>query len=140
MQELLDNESLRQELYEPDILLVTSPCNGRTVLREELGIPAEASYSEDELFLMQTVIIRLLKPKRVISEMTPPNENHHEDHREVARSIEKCGYQVITTDRFPSDLCGDIQHRERWILIARKQVLGKKSYRSKIQRLTSAKV
>jgi len=39
---------------QPDILMVTSPCNGQTVLRDELGIPRDFVYSEDELFEMQT--------------------------------------------------------------------------------------
>ena len=101
LNELMSDRKLLGQLYQPDILMVTSPCNGRTVLRDELGIPRDFVYSEDELFAMQAAIIRLLRPRRVISEMTPPNSEHHRDHYQVAREIYKCGYDVTVTDRFP---------------------------------------
>jgi site-specific DNA-cytosine methylase len=116
---VLQDPNLKEHLMSPDILFTTAPCQGRSVLREENGIDPKAKYSEDDLFFLQLVLIQLLKPRRVISEMTPPNAHFHADHYSIALEMERLGYEVTVTDRFPSDLCGDIQHRERWIMIGR---------------------
>ena len=70
-------------------------------------------------------MIELLKPKRIISETTPPNREYAQDHYAAASQIQRYGYDLTVTDQFPSDLCGDIQARVRWILIGRRVVPGK---------------
>mmetsp|Transcript_26232 Transcript_26232/g.79003 ORF Transcript_26232/g.79003 Transcript_26232/m.79003 type:complete len:198 (-) Transcript_26232:174-767(-) len=116
---VMQDSELKARLQRPDILFTTAPCPGRTVLREENNVDPEAEYSDDDLFFLQLILIQLLKPKRVISEMTPPNKNFHADHYALIHDMEMLGYEVSVTDRFPSDLCGDVQHRERWIMIGR---------------------
>mmetsp|Transcript_3957 Transcript_3957/g.11683 ORF Transcript_3957/g.11683 Transcript_3957/m.11683 type:complete len:926 (+) Transcript_3957:247-3024(+) len=54
--------------------------------------------------------------------MTPPNQQHSAEHYAVIAQIESLGYEVITTDRFPCCLCGDIQSRDRWIMIGRRKL------------------
>jgi len=118
---VVNNYNIRRALKNVDIFSATAPCQGRSVLRlENNNENLDSPYSEDELFFMQLILIELLKLKRVISEMTPPNHKHHQDHFDVARNIQNLGYEVIVTPRFASDLCGDYQHRERWILIGRR--------------------
>ena len=118
---VMEDPKLKEELRYPDILFTTAPCQGRSVLHEENGIDPKVEYTEDDLFFLQLVLIQLLEPKRVISEMTPPNRDFHADHYAIALEMERLGYEVSVTDRFPSDLCGDVQHRERWVMIDRKK-------------------
>mmetsp|Transcript_3613 Transcript_3613/g.10657 ORF Transcript_3613/g.10657 Transcript_3613/m.10657 type:complete len:324 (+) Transcript_3613:3412-4383(+) len=118
---VVNDYDIRRALKNVDIFSATAPCQGRSVLRlENNNGNLDSLYRGDELFFMQLILIELLKPKRVISEMTPPNHQFHKDHYEVARNIQNLGYEVIVTPRFASDLCGDYQHRERWILIGRR--------------------
>ena len=65
------------------MVTVTAPCQGRTVLNIENQVPKGQKCKGDELFLLQLELIALLKPRRVVSEMTPPNERSHSDHSEV---------------------------------------------------------
>jgi len=116
---VITDTSLKKKLSSPDILWTTSPCQGRSVLREENNISPEVKHKDDPLFLLQLYLVQLLRPKRVVSEITPPHSTSHEDHSTVINRLEQLGYEVVVTDRFPSDLCGDIQHRERWIMVGR---------------------
>ena len=131
------NARVRKELTGADIMGITAPCQGRCKVRDELDIPKHVQMKDDDLFLLQLEIIDLLKPKRIFSEMTPPNKDHFQDHAAVARSIEDLGYEVEVTDEFPADLCGDYQGRKRWILIGRRKNGQLKPFKmfDKLQRL-----
>ena len=113
------NKTLQAELQDADLMTTGAPCFGRTVLREENNILPETFYDGDELFLLQLELANMLKPRRILSEMTPPNEDFNRDHLTVIKELTNLGYEVTVTDRFPSDLCQDAQHRERWIMVAR---------------------
>ena len=122
---VIQDLDLRKQLSNADIMTVSAPCQGRSVLRRMQGIDGTIEFSEDEVFFLQCVLIELLKPKRIISEMTPPNKDYSDDHYTVSAQIESYGYEVTVTDQFPADLCGDIQARVRWILIGRRIQPGK---------------
>ena len=124
LQDIKDKPNLRRELHGVDIMTATPPCFGRTVLREENGIDSSQVFKDDDLFRLQLELVQLLQPKRVLSEMTPPYDHFNSDHREVIHKLTNLGYAVTVTDRFPSDLCGDAQHRDRWILVARRKQPG----------------
>ena len=114
-----NDRNVRKYLYKPDILSVTAPCQGRTVLLRENNIPSDRQHPDNDLFLLQCEIASLLGPRLIIAEMVPPNSDHSEDHRLVVEELDKLGCDVQTTDSFQADLCGDFQARERWIAIAR---------------------
>jgi len=122
---VIKDQGLRKSLSNADIMTVSAPCQGRSVLREMMSVDKSVEFSEDEIFFLQCILIELLKPKRIISEMTPPNKTYSQDHYAVGAQIQSYGYEVNVTDKFPSDLCGDIQARVRWILIGRRTTPGK---------------
>ena len=89
--QIFNNKKLQKELYQPDIMSITAPCQGRSKLRlenEDESQHAEA-YADDDLFFLQLLLVDILKPRRVISEMTPPNEKFHTDHYAICRALEE---------------------------------------------------
>lgn len=98
-----------------DILTVTPPCQGRSALNE-----TREPYETDDLLLLQVELAKVLKPKRILAELTPANKAFNLDHSTVANTISSLGYTVNVTERFQSDLCYSHQHRDRWILLAQR--------------------
>ena len=90
---------LREDLLNVDILTVTPPCQGRSVLNE-----TRKPYGTDDLFLLQVELAKVLKPKRILAELTPANKAFNLDHSTVATTIQSLGYTVNVTERFQSDL------------------------------------
>jgi len=75
---VVNNHKVRRALPNADIFQGTAPCQGRSVLRLENSYEdPDSPYAEDELFFMQLILIEMLKPKLVFSEMTPQNRKYH---------------------------------------------------------------
>ena len=104
--------------FQTDILEITAPCQGRTVLPTGR---LHASQINNDLFDLIVDMARLIQPLVVLAEMTPPHRHCYKDHVRLAHDLRmRLGYSVEVVDRFPTYLCGDRQARERWIMIARK--------------------
>ena len=120
------NQGLREgticrDLWHAHCAIITTPCINKTSLKDY----NRSEYNPDDMLFDEMVeFVRLTKPDIVLGEMTPPNDMCFEDHMECARKIEALGYQVTVTDRLPSDCCGDLTHRDRWIMIARLNPVG----------------
>ena len=120
LQQVTTNKEIREHLTGADVMSITAPCQGRSVLRALNKIDPKIKFKEDELFSLSCTLVNILKPKRIFSEMTPPNAQFSEDHYVVSAQIASLGYDVTVTERLPSHLCkGDIQSRDRWILLGR---------------------
>ena len=91
------NKTLQAELQDADLMTTGAPCFGRTVLREENNILPETFYDGDELFLLQLELANMLKPRRILSEMTPHNEDFNRDHLTVIKELTNLGYEVTDT-------------------------------------------
>ena len=104
-----------------NVALITAPCINNTALKDY----NRAQYHpDDKLFDEMVTFISLTTPDIVFGEMTPPHDMCHVWHMEVARKIRALGYDVTVVDRFPSDCCGDLTHRDRWMMVARRNPVG----------------
>lgn len=84
---VLTNPKLKAELSNADIMSITTPCQGRSVLRAMMKVDPNVRFAEDELFLLSCALIDELQPKRVVSEMTPPNKQYSSEHYAVAAHL-----------------------------------------------------
>ena len=104
-----------------NVALITAPCINNTALKDY----NRAEYHpDDKLFDEMVTFISLTTPDIVFGEMTPPHDMCHLWHKEVARKIRALGYDVTVVDRLPSDCCGDLTHRDRWMMVARRNPVG----------------
>ena len=118
--DISSDDSVREK-FRSDIVMITTPCINKTVLKDY----NLSDYNpDDRLFDVQVKYIKAMLPEIVLGEMTPPHELCHDDHKRVANSLREIGYDVTVTDRMPSDLCGDLTHRDRWFMVARLHPVG----------------
>ena len=82
---VIQDKALRTALSNADIMTVSAPCQGRSVLRNMMNVDKGVEFSEDEIVFLQCILIELLKPKRIISEMTPPNRDYAQDQLATAQ-------------------------------------------------------
>ena len=117
----LQSGSISLADWRANIAIITTPCINNTTLKDY----NRAAYNPDaKLFDEMVTFIKLTEPDIVFAEMTPPHALCFEEHLEVARKIRALGYNVSVVDRLPSDCCGDLTHRDRWIMIARRTPVG----------------
>ena len=112
----LENDVGFKDKVKADIWTVTCPCNDNTTLKSLNNID---THPDGDLFKMQVRAVELARPRIVISEMTSPHERSHSVHKDVLKNFTDIGYDVVVTERMPSDNCGDRTSRQRWIMIAR---------------------
>ena len=118
--DISSDDSVREK-FRSDIVMITTPCINKTVLKDY----NLSDYNpDDRLFDVQVKYVKAMLPEIVLGEMTPPHELCHDDHKRVANSLREIGYDATVTDRMPSDLCGDLTHRDRWFMVARLHPVG----------------
>ena len=91
--------------FQTDILEITAPCQGRTVLPSGR---LQASQVNNDLFDLIVDMVRLIQPLVVLAEMTPPHRRSYKDHVRLAHYLRmQLAYSVNVVDRFPTYLCVD---------------------------------
>ena len=114
------DDDLRKRAF-ADIWEVTPPCYDNTTLK---SYNQSGDHPDRDLFTLQVRAVELCQPTVVLSEMTPPDDDCHLVHKEVAQRFRDVGYDVQITERLSADNTGDRTARQRWILVARKAPTG----------------
>ena len=101
-----------------DIFESGADCRSRSPMRLlNRGISREAETAHS-LWFEQFRTIRLTRPKTVIIECAPPDTDTELDYQQGVEILEELGYAVTVCTRFPSDLCGDAVHKDRFYALA----------------------
>ena len=101
-----------------DIFESGADCRSRSPMRllnRGISRGAETAHS---LWFEQFRTIRLTRPKTVIIECAPPDTDTELDYQQGVEILEELGYAVTVCTRFPSDLCGDAVHKDRFYALA----------------------
>ena len=101
-----------------DIFESGADCRSRSPMRLlNRGISREAEPAHS-LWFEQFRTIRLTRPKTGILECAPPDTDTELDYQQGVEILEELGYAVTVCTRFPSDLCGDAVHKDRFYALA----------------------
>ena len=109
-------ENFRNKVWDPgkfytDFVEITAVCYDNTILNQLNGT---SDHPDADLFLLSVEYVECIRPKYVVSEMTPMHEHSHVPHLEVVNRMRKAYFIPMVTDRAPACFV-DGTNRDRWL-------------------------